>query len=286
MEGELFLYSTEPRLCAFEGAIGGKTRAKAALVVVGGLTDGLLSVTFVPALAQQLQLLRITTVQPLFSSSYGGYGVGSLAQDSLELSKLLDHLRERRDKEVVILLGHSTGCQDILWYLKHHHRPEHHVLAVILQAPVSDRDYFPSVLPNWQDVLVWAETRCSAGRADEIYPALVAGVAMTAYRIRSLLAPQGDDDFFSVDASDAERRERFSGICMPAFVFFSSADESVPDKSVYATLTSSFERVSAHVKVMPLLQDADHGITTAEPMRLFCQQVAQICSTSVKIASD
>jgi triacylglycerol esterase/lipase EstA (alpha/beta hydrolase family) len=38
----------------------------------------------------------------------------------------------------VVLLGHSTGCQDIVMYMKQGaHRDKVH--ATILQAPVSDR---------------------------------------------------------------------------------------------------------------------------------------------------
>ena len=50
----------------------------------------------------------------LLSSSYGGWGVASLAGDAEELRELLAHLTARRGVKRVVLLGHSTGCQDIV----------------------------------------------------------------------------------------------------------------------------------------------------------------------------
>lgn len=44
-------------------------------------------------------------------------------------------------KQKIILMGHSTGCQDAMQYLltKHHQTPIH---GAILQAPCSDREAF------------------------------------------------------------------------------------------------------------------------------------------------
>lgn len=50
-------------------------------------------------------------VQPLLSSSYGGFGTSSLAQDSEELSELLGYLRDQYNTTDVVFIGHSTGCQ-------------------------------------------------------------------------------------------------------------------------------------------------------------------------------
>jgi hypothetical protein len=50
----------------------------------------------------------------LLSSSYAGWGTASLAGDAAELRTLLAHLTGVRGARRVVLMGHSTGCQDIV----------------------------------------------------------------------------------------------------------------------------------------------------------------------------
>ena len=50
-------------------------------------------------------------VQPLLSSSYGGFGTSSLVQDSQELHELLSFLGASTPIRRVVFVGHSTGCQ-------------------------------------------------------------------------------------------------------------------------------------------------------------------------------
>jgi hypothetical protein len=44
-------------------------------------------------------------------------------------------------------MGHSTGCQDILLYLKKN-KPTQKLKLILLQAPVSDVEYQVKVDPN------------------------------------------------------------------------------------------------------------------------------------------
>lgn len=138
--GELFLYNEDWGMGAFEfGADRGSRRA---LVCVGGLTDGLLSMRYLPRLAGAVGEDGWRVVQPVLSSSYSGWGTASLDSDVADLDRLLGHLAERRGVAEVVLLGHSTGCQDAVRYLA----TGSHVSMVrgaILQAPVSDREALP-----------------------------------------------------------------------------------------------------------------------------------------------
>ena len=85
-----------------------------------------------------------------------GYGTSSLRQDVDELDELLDHLVSEarpphppsdvdgakiQPRDDIVLIGHSTGCQDSVFYMKHG-RPDlrRRVKGVVLQAPVSDRE--------------------------------------------------------------------------------------------------------------------------------------------------
>lgn len=70
---KLFIYSPKKRLAAFRsGGGGGEQQRRRHAVFVPGLTDGLLALDFVPALAAAMDRLGYSFVQPILSSSYKG----------------------------------------------------------------------------------------------------------------------------------------------------------------------------------------------------------------------
>jgi triacylglycerol esterase/lipase EstA (alpha/beta hydrolase family) len=76
---------------------------------VGGLGAGYNAADYLVTLQDRLQALGWTLTQVELSSSGIGYGTSSIRQDSEELDELVKCLRERRNKEKVVFLGHSTG---------------------------------------------------------------------------------------------------------------------------------------------------------------------------------
>ncbi len=72
---KLFIYSPKKRLAAFRsggGCGGGEQQRRRCAVFVPGLTDGLLALDYVPALAAAMDRLGFSFVQPILSSSYKG----------------------------------------------------------------------------------------------------------------------------------------------------------------------------------------------------------------------
>jgi hypothetical protein len=110
----------------------------------------------------------------VLSSSYGGWGMGRLDKDIDEIAQCVRYVRDYKAQQFggnnmpgnggkIVIMGHSTGCQDILHYLyQPNPRPKHLPLdrghwtpiqrppvdGVILQAPVSDREGILSVLED------------------------------------------------------------------------------------------------------------------------------------------
>jgi hypothetical protein len=70
------------------------------VVLVGGLTDGLLFAGYCRPLAQRLEAQRWSLVQALLSSCHTGYGLASLDQDAEELHQLASHLRAEYGSQV------------------------------------------------------------------------------------------------------------------------------------------------------------------------------------------
>jgi pimeloyl-ACP methyl ester carboxylesterase len=79
------------------------------------------------------------TLQVLLTSSHQGWGMASLDQDAAELSLLLRELRSSQGSQGVVLIGHSTGCQDAVRYAASYRGRDSEaaeLLGIVLQAPV------------------------------------------------------------------------------------------------------------------------------------------------------
>ncbi|KAM3366327.1 hypothetical protein ACQJBY_015644 [Aegilops geniculata] len=200
------------------------------VIFIGGLADGLLATDYLEPLSLALEVEKWSLVQPLLSSSYTGYGISSLEQDALELDQLIGYLINKDNSEGVILLGHSTGCQDIMHYMQTYFACSKAVSGVILQAPVSDREY-RATLPETGEMIDLAAKMISAGREMDLMPREANSDApITAYRFHSLCAYMGDDDMFSSDLSEDQLKQRLGHMSTTqCLVIFSMADEYVPE---------------------------------------------------------
>lgn len=215
------------------------------LVFVGGLGDGFLTVPYVPQLAKAVQEAfhgKWVVVQALISSSYIGFGTSSLEKDCKEIGKLVKYLREKRGtkKSKVVLMGHSTGCQDTMQYLTKFSKKDNFdesmaIQAGILQAPVSDSEAFrmSDDDPVLNQLLERARDLIAQGKSNEILPAAAMkysfGSPINAYRFNSLISERGDDDFFSSYLTSEDWDHSFGKIDKPLLVLYSGSDEFVPE---------------------------------------------------------
>ncbi|KAI3948244.1 hypothetical protein MKX01_014843 [Papaver californicum] len=223
--GFLFKYGPKSAQVAFKTG-----DFKQQVIFIGGLTDGLLATDYVEPLSIALQKEKWSLVQPLLSSSYTGYGTSSLKQDAGEIDQLISYLINKEDSTGVVLVGHSTGCQDIVHYLRTNAACSRAVRAAILQAPVSDRE-LRATLPETAEMIDLASTMINDGRGDELMPLRANPDApISAYRYHSLCAYMGDDDMFSSDLTDDQLKTRLGHMSQtPCQVIFSMADEYVPE---------------------------------------------------------
>lgn len=234
--GVLFKYGTKPIQVAFKTG-----EYKQQVIFIGGLTDGFLATEYLEPLAIALDKEHWSLVQLLMSSSYSGYGTSSLQQDATELDQLISYLINKEDSEGVVLLGHSTGCQDIVHYMRTNAACSRAVRGAILQAPVSDREY-RATLPETPTLIDLASTMIKEGRGSELMPKEAdESSPITANRFYSLCAYMGEDDMFSSDLTDDQLRTRLGHMCnTPCQVIFSMADEYVPE---YVDKKSLVERL-------------------------------------------
>ncbi len=236
MDGTLIRYGPKAPFVAFVSpavASTAKQGQNRALVAVGGLSCGLLFAEYLAPLQTELARAGTFLCQPLLSSSHDSWGMGSVSRDSEELDLLLEHLHMAYGFADFVLLGHSTGCQDAVMYMRTYGALRDRgfrVTKVVLQGPVSDREYLRwSMGPTIEDKIALCERMDGQGRGDEIafmfrWEEGGDGVPMTSRRFLSLASVGGEDDMFSSTQLDLE--EALSSLRgVPTLVLMSGADE-------------------------------------------------------------
>ena len=232
LQGTLFKYGWGSANVAFKSGSGAK-----AAIVLGGLTDGFFCCRYVEPLARALEQEGVSVVQTLLSSSYQMYGTSSLDRDAEELAQLVRHLKSDAGVTDYGIVGHSTGCQDAVRFVRHClkdgeiEKPR----FVVLQAPVSDRESLDMSPSTWKSIDVARELISRAQGEDERDKVLMPhstqedGAPITARRFLSLATRGGDDDVFSSDFTDEELRSAVGHMeGVPTLVLQSGADEYIP----------------------------------------------------------
>lgn len=203
------------------------------VVAVGGLTCGHLFTEYVPLLANSLDACDWSLVCPLLRSSHQGWGCSSITEDVDDLMLLSRALKNDFQSSDMVIVGHSTGCQDAVAFSRATKDDDEcsakypRLVGVILQAPVSDREYLDT-LPETRNRVALCKEMVKEGRGNEVaFRAWeVDGAPVSANRWLSLTQRRGEDDMFSYDFSDDELCEVLAGLRgVPTLVMMSGADE-------------------------------------------------------------
>lgn len=249
--GQLHRYSK--KLVAFEHTTPSGQPSKHILLWIGGLGDGLHTVSYPACLAQKLPS-EWSLAQVVIRSSYNGWGTGSLERDVKDLVQCVNYFRKNKpDGAKIVCMGHSTGCQDVMEYLTGKGCTERAVIdGAILQAPVSDREALKRDMDKETitEILNISRTMLDSGRGNDVLPESVDGKyfgkasAVTAYRWYNILSPGGDDDYFSSDLPDEKLRTTFGTIKKesPLLILYSGADEHAPPSIDLQALTQRWMR--------------------------------------------
>jgi hypothetical protein len=226
------------QLTTFEHIPDPKSEPQNLLIFVNGLFGGLLTTAYTSTISKSLPPTW-TLAEVLLSSSYLGWGISSLSKDADELAQCVTYFRQIKTGKIV-LMGHSTGCQDVLHYLTGpgcETRPS--ISGGIIQAPVSDRESMcehisPEVL---SETCRRARDMVNSGDGEEILPTklrngFLAPTPISAHRWLSLASPDhdGEDDYFSSDLSDDQLLQTFGALPAesPLCILLSGSDEYVP----------------------------------------------------------
>lgn len=213
--------------------------------------------SYMSALVYALQPTQWSLFTLNLTSSHQAWGLGHLDRDTTEIAQCIDYIDEYKQAKFggggkVVLMGHSTGSQDVLHYLyrsnphtslsafdkdlQHIKRPV--IDGAIMQAPVSDREAIHWVLEKgiggrdpkdcraaYEKLIVIAREAVKDDRPyDTLLPLDIttqlgypAGHPVSCRRFLSLVSPDSpntpqEDDLFSSDISDEQLKSTFGMI--------------------------------------------------------------------------
>ena len=234
-----------------------------ALVLIPGLTDGIMSMCYTKSLNSALLSINYSLVQLNLSSSFYQFGFHDLEQDKKDIQDIIKFLKREYKFDKIILCGHSTGCQDVL-YLLRYGEVSSLIDGVILQAGVSDRDD----IFNTEDspaMLAEAEKLKSENKVDHFLTYKHCGAPITASRFLSLAGRLTKDDMFSVDLTKEELAPILQSVRVPILIVYSSEDEYVPDKKgqrAFADRMVEVLKSTSPSVQLEYIEGADHGLST------------------------
>ncbi|KAK4239787.1 hypothetical protein C8A03DRAFT_13861 [Achaetomium macrosporum] len=265
--------------------------ARNALVFIGGLGDGPHTIPYVRALAERLfsSCPPYSVFEARLTSAFTAFGYGSLAQDAREIADLVRYLRTGLGTRRVVLMGHSTGCQDCLEYgtkfVLDSSDEEIAVDGFVLQGPVSDREAIRMAedVREVEAALRVAEGMVKDGKGEEIMrrdamPKGWRGSLVTAYRWLSLAGVGGDDDYFSSDLSDEKLASIWGKLLQPVMILPSEEDEWVAPEIDVAGLVNkwkSFCGPGIASECSGLIPGANHRVENTDGQHWLADRVAQ-----------
>lgn len=277
------IHEYAPRLMAFE--LTKDTNSPNTILFIGGLTDGLMTVPYISQLNNQLPS-HWSIFQILITSSYQGWGTGSLDRDVKEISLLVQYLKEKLGKKKVVLMGHSTGTQDSIHYAltMAHKEPGLNIDGIILQAPVSDREAMTSMVGSDrlqelnEEVKQIHATQGKDTVLGKKFSDHFFGGIISAYRWLSLATVGGDDDYFSSDLTDESLSQTFGKLNNKIMVLYSGEDEfatTVSDKHSLVQRWKGFVRSELWSDESKVISNGTHNLDNCgeDPVKVMCESV-------------
>ncbi|KAG6006624.1 hypothetical protein E4U21_006846 [Claviceps maximensis] len=266
------------------------TANKNAIIFIGGLGDGPHTVPYIRTVARHLETAGKELAYSIFEirlrSSFIGFGTSSLSNDVEDIAALVKYLRGL-GKEKIVLFGHSTGCQDCIEYADYNKHRNPPVDGFIMQGPISDREAMNYIFPSYRDSLDLADEWIAKGRAHDCLPRDKVpqdlGAPISAYRFRSLVAKDGDDDYFSTDLDDETVRKYWSRFNKPVLALHSANEEYVPDFVDQITENQRFQKANHMVSPLSgLIPEASHQVLEESAREWLGQRVIEFLQTLEK----
>jgi len=229
MEGKIFQINEQVSIFI-------KGKSTKLIMLIGGLGDLLFNIKYFQYLWNKFNENYMICI-PNMRSSGNSFGSFTIWNDVEDINEILSYIYNKNKLDEIYLLGHSTGCQDILCLFKKGINKQFPIKKCILQGPISDRDYlnkdekllneikriekeYNVLYENWNNSELKNSMDVSKYLYDNKYPLLVR-------RFVSLYSKLGDEDWFSYDISQETLKSMYSIIDIPFLFVFSLNDQYI-----------------------------------------------------------
>ncbi|KIV92778.1 hypothetical protein PV10_04044 [Exophiala mesophila] len=222
------------------------------------------------------------------SSAGRAFGIGGLDRDVSEISEAITYIRNNiinSPSAPVVIMGHSTGCQDSMHYLcsslssntKSSSSSRPPISGIILQAPVSDREaildgvrHDARAASAYNDALAFCKATPNKAHSKTLLPwnltiPILGPVPLTVTRFLSLASPESpsnpaQDDYFSSDLGDDVFKGTFGKLAACEWVLTPTKPADNTDgggkrqsKSMLILISGDDEHVSSDINKLQLL---------------------------------
>jgi pimeloyl-ACP methyl ester carboxylesterase len=188
--------------------------SKSVVLFIPGLGDGLFSLPFIEDFCSKLAFINFSFSQVIMRSSFNRFGQHLLDDDRKDIHEAVLHLVYLGFRRI-FLMGHSTGCQDILYFLNKTRLDTSIIKGVILLGSVSDREA-PTCPQNIAHYLAID---------DPLFIVPGFNTLFRKERFISLFVKGGTEDMFSSDLKNFPRLEK---LAIKTLILLGEDDESIP----------------------------------------------------------
>ena len=228
------------------GSIAYKSNIKSNnyIIFLDGMRGNIMSSLYFPDLKEYCDSNNIVLIYPQLRS-HPNYKIFSIQCDIEDIDSLVNEIQGN-----IVLIGHSTGCQDCLLYIESSKNPK--IKGIILQAPVSDIEANND--SNLKECVFKAKN-------SGIYFEYKQDIWLTE-RFITVYDERNREDLFSSYLSDNEFL-RWKNYC-PILSVLSLKDEFC-DKN----LTRKFQQMGK----VEILENGDHSLTSNQVRREFIEKI-------------
>lgn len=251
------------------------------LVFVPGLTDTIGTIPYLPQLADSISRHGFSLVQPQLTCNLGGYGQCTLQGDAQEIAACVAHLRSLPSKRngKIVLMGHSTGCQDLIQYLLSSTRTldaHTRIDGAILQAPVSDREAYELDRSRAETDQIRDEMDQELQKATQLVQSGHGATLMPRKDTASTCLPTDPSDPPNSLSSEASHQGNATAVHSPAMTAYRTwslkakggHDDFFSSDLEDSLITSSEPGARTMGRAIKNLQDAAGPTSTAQPRSL------------------
>ncbi|ADM11947.1 uncharacterized protein Eint_080100 [Encephalitozoon intestinalis ATCC 50506] len=259
LEGKIFTYDSKNNLVAYSNRVESNTK----VVYIGGLTSRFPICLPTIMLNQYCIENGYEFIIPQLRS-HPEYGLFTIDDDIEDLGCLLSQTNGD-----VILVGNSTGCQDIVYYLNN--TKDRKIKLAVLLGAVSDVEFEEHENKNLPDLLRWAKETIERKKED-VAIKHQSGLYLTPKRILDIFSRYGKEDMFSSYLEDKFYMELNKGGTRLLFVVSGKDEYSVRniESKLKLVRNSRVEKIPEGTHVLSRVEDVEMFL------RFFSEEIKEI----------